>query len=142
MVGAMTDTADALAPRIPPPINDVTRPFWTGGANGELLIQHCDDCEKWVHPPSDKCPGCGGSLDARPVSGSGTVFTFTINRHQYHPAVPPPYVVAIVELAEQPGLRFTTNIVNCDLEAIGIGMPVHVLFEQAGEAWVPVFEPD
>jgi uncharacterized OB-fold protein len=76
------------------------------------------------------------------VSGKGTIFTFTVNRHQYHPDVPPPYVVAIVELAEQPGLRFTTNIVNCDMEALQIGAPVHVVFERAGEAWVPVFEPD
>jgi uncharacterized OB-fold protein len=76
------------------------------------------------------------------VSGHGTVFTFTVNRHQYHPDVPPPYVIAIVELAEQPGLRFTTNIVDCDPDEVTIGMPVTVTFEPIdGALWVPVFRP-
>ena len=76
------------------------------------------------------------------TSGKGTVFTFTINRHPYNPAVPLPYVIAIVELPEQEGLRFTTNIVHCAPEDVTIGMPVRVLFEQYDEIYVPVFEPD
>ena len=76
------------------------------------------------------------------MSGRGTVFTFTVNRHQYHPDVPAPYVIAIVELVEQHGLRFTTNIVDVDPEVVAIGMPVRVTFESAGEAaWAPVFRP-
>jgi hypothetical protein len=76
------------------------------------------------------------------VSGRGTVFTFTVNRHAYNPAVPVPYVIAIVELEEQAGLRFITNIVGCDPEAVRIGLPVQVDFEPAGEAaWAPVFRP-
>lgn len=138
----MADTATTPPPRIPPPINDVTRAFWTGGADGEIRIQFCDACDRWIHPPESECPSCSGTLTAKPVSGNGTIFTFTINRHQYHPDVPPPYVVAIVELVEQPGLRFTTNIVNCDVDAVEIGQSVHVVFEQAGDGWVPVFELD
>ena len=53
-----------------------------------------------------------------------------------------PYVIAIVELPEQEGLRFTTNVVNCVPEDVMIGMPVRVLFEQYDEIYVPVFEPD
>jgi uncharacterized OB-fold protein len=128
-------------PRIPPSIDDATRAFWTGGADGELLIQWCESCERWAHPPTGACPDCDGTLEPRPVSGQGSVFTFTVNRHQYHPDVPPPYVIAIVELVEQPGLRFTTNIVNCPIDSVEIDMPVRVVFEPAGDAWVPVFEP-
>ena len=47
-----------------------------------------------------------------------------------------------VELVEQEGLRFMTNLVNCDPESVSIGMPVRVLFEDHGEIFVPVFEPD
>jgi len=81
-------------------------------------------------------------LEARPVSGRGSVFTFTVNRHDFNPAVPAPYVIAIVELVEQPDLRFTTNLVDCEIDSVRIGMPVRVDFEQAGDAWVPVFRPD
>lgn len=127
---------------MPPPVTDLNRPFWTGGADGQLRIQFCAECERWVFPPTAACPTCEGLLEWRPVSGHGTVFTFTVNRHQYHPDVPAPYVVAIVELVEQDALRFTTNIVDADPEAVVIGMPVRVTFESAGEgAWAPVFRP-
>jgi uncharacterized OB-fold protein len=53
-----------------------------------------------------------------------------------------PYVIAIVELVEQDGLRFTTNIVHCPPDRVEIGMPVRVLFEEQGEVFVPLFEPD
>jgi uncharacterized OB-fold protein len=95
-----------------------------------------------VHPPTGRCTDCGGELAPEPVTGKGTVFTFTVNEHPFNPAVPPPYVIAIVELDEQPDLRLPTNIVNCDLDRVSCGMLVHVLFEQHGEFFVPVFEPD
>jgi len=76
------------------------------------------------------------------VSGKGTVFTFTVNRHAFNPTVPVPYVIAIVELVEQADLRFMTNIVDCDVDTVHIGMPVEVTFEPAGDAaWAPVFRP-
>jgi uncharacterized OB-fold protein len=132
---------DELPHRIPPPMTDINRPFWTGGAEGKLLISWCEACQRWVHPPSGTCPGCEGATVPRPVSGRGSVFTFTVNRHPFNPAVPLPYVVAIVELAEQAGLRFTTQVVECDSDDVHIGMSVEVTFEQAGEAWVPLFRP-
>ena len=47
-----------------------------------------------------------------------------------------------MELVEQAGLRFTTDLIDCDVDEVSIGMPVVVTFEQAGEAWVPLFRPD
>jgi len=126
---------------MPPPISDVSRPFWTGGADGRLLILWCQSCQQWIHPPTAECPSCQGELLPRPVSGRGKVFTFTVNHHPFNPGIALPYVVAIVELDEQAGLRFTTNIVECDVDDVHIDMAVAVTFEQAGEAWVPVFRP-
>ena len=124
-----------------PTLTGVNRPFWTGGANGRLLIQHCVTCARWVHPPQVACPDCGGPLVVEAVSGDGSVFTFTINEQPYHPDVAPPYVIAIVVLDEQDDLRLATNLVRCDVDAIRIGMPVCVLFERHDELYVPVFEP-
>jgi uncharacterized OB-fold protein len=129
------------ASRPAPAVTDVNRPFWTGGRDGRLLIQRCP-CGRWVHPPAPTCPGCGSAeLRFEPVSGRGTVFTFTVNRHPFNPEVPVPYVIAIVELDEQAGLRFTTNIVGCDPDAVSVGMPVTVAFEEHGELFIPVFTP-
>jgi uncharacterized OB-fold protein len=77
----------------------------------------------------------------RPVSGRGTVFTFTVNHQPFHPDVPPPYAIAIVELVEQADLRLPANLVGCDPETVVIGLPVTVAFEQQGEHWAPVFTP-
>ncbi|MDT3443676.1 MULTISPECIES: Zn-ribbon domain-containing OB-fold protein [unclassified Pseudofrankia] len=109
-------------------------------ADSQLLIYRCVDCRRWIHPETKRCPECAGELVAEPVSGDATVFTFTVNHHAFHPAVPVPYVIAIVELAEQPGLRLVSNIVGCAPEEVTIGMPVRVLMEQRGGTLVPVFE--
>jgi hypothetical protein len=106
-----------------------------------LLILECQACNQLVHPPTQKCSTCDGELTPRPVSGQGSVFTYTINHHPFNPAVPVPYIIAIVELVEQVGIRFTTNIVDCDTDDVHIGMAVEVTFEQTGEAWVPLFRP-
>ena len=44
-----------------------------------------------------------------------------------------PYILAVVELVEQPGLKLVTNIVDCDEEAVEVGMAVEVVFRQAEE---------
>lgn len=107
-----------------------------------LMITQCNGCARWVHPPAADCPDCGGDLVARPVSGHGTVFTYTINHQPFNPALPVPYAIAIVELADQDGLRITTNIVDCDMDSIHIGLPVEVSLEQRqADGAVPVFVP-
>jgi uncharacterized OB-fold protein len=66
--------------------------------------------------------------------------TFTINRQAWTPALADPYVVAIIELAEQANLRLLSNIVGCDPDAVAIDMPVSVTFEQFEDVWIPMFE--
>lgn len=132
---------EATAPRILPPLDEANTAFWTGGAHGQLMISYCAACDRWVHPPALECPGCRGTLVPRAVRGTGTVFAYTVNWQQYHPDVAPPYVIAIVELDEQPDLRLPTNIVRCDFDALRCGLPVRVVFEQHGDVFVPVFEP-
>jgi uncharacterized OB-fold protein len=124
-----------------PSLDDTNRAFWTGGARGELLVQRCTACRRWSHPPKATCPACGGELVPEPVRGTGTIFTFTENHQQYHPDVPPPYVIAIVELDEQADLRIPTNIVNADPATLECGQRVQVVFEPHGEVYVPLFEP-
>jgi uncharacterized OB-fold protein len=126
--------------RILPPLDERNRAFWTGGHQGQLLIQRCADCDRWQHPPAATCRACGGAVTAQPVSGRGTVFTYTVNQHQYHPEVPPPYTIAIIELDEQSDLRLAANLVGAD-ESVRIGLPVEVAFEAQGEHAVPVFAP-
>ena len=123
-----------------PAVSPRTEAFWTGGAYGTLRITRCQACGYWLHPPLPLCPHCQSrEIRAEAVSGTGIVWSYTVNRYPWSPALEPPYVVAEVELDEQPGLRLLTAIVDCD--DVTIGLPVSVRFEPAGDAWVPVFAP-
>ncbi|MEE6176006.1 Zn-ribbon domain-containing OB-fold protein [Mycobacterium sp. 050134] len=106
----------------------------------QLLLEHCDACARWVHPPTGDCRNCGGALAPRPVTGHGTVFTYTVNHHPYNPEIPLPYVVAIVELAEQSGLRIAANVVGCEPDSVTCGMAV-ALLPELGSGGAPQFAP-
>jgi uncharacterized protein len=123
-----------------PQITDENGAFWTGGRDGELLIIRCTSCGYWIHPPAPRCPQClSDAVEPQAVSGRGTVYSYTINRQAWVPGLEVPFVIAMVELDEQPGLRLMTNIVNCPPEEVEIGMPVEVAFVERGEAFIPVF---
>ena len=116
--------------------------FWTAGADGELRLQQCQDCEALIHPPQPICRYCRShKLDVRTVSGQGTVAGFTVNHRFGFPDLPPPYVVAEVSIVEDPRVRLTTNIVECAPEDVAIGQPVQVVFDNVGDVWLPLFKP-
>jgi uncharacterized OB-fold protein len=125
-----------------PQVNDDNRDFWTGGRDGELRIARCGDCGYYIHPPTPRCPQCL-SEDVQPsiVSGRGVVYTYTVNEREWAPGVEVPYVIAIVQLDEQPDLRLMTNIVGCSPADVTIGMPVQVEFREQGDVYAPVFRP-
>jgi len=129
--------------RVLPAVTPENEHFWQGGADGELRMLGCNGCRTLIHPPAPLCPTClGRDLAVRALSGRGRVYSYTVNRQPWIPGFDPPYVVAIVELEEQPGLRLTTNIVHCAPEDVRIGQPVKVCFEQWEEVYLPLFEPD
>ena len=108
-----------------------------GVAEGGLRIAWGRTCGWLLHPPRPLCPRCRGRDITRDVaSGRGTVWSYTVSRYGWA-GLEPPYVVAEVELDEQPGLRVLTTVVDCD--DVRIGMPVSVAFEERGEVWAPVF---
>jgi len=117
--------------------------FWQAGATGVLRFMRCQACGHYVHPPLPICPLCK-CRDVRDeaVSGRGRVLTYTINRQVWEKGLEAPFVVAIVELEEQSGLRLTSNIVNCELAEVAIGLHVRVLFQHCEDVWLPLFEPD
>jgi uncharacterized protein len=124
-----------------PALRPETAPFWQGGSRGVLQIHYCKTCRRFFHPPSPICPACNSfDVTPRPVSGKGRVVTFTINRQAWTPELAEPYVVAIIELAEQADLRLLSNIVGCDPDQVAIDMPVTVTFAQFEDIWIPLFE--
>ena len=129
--------------RILPRLTDLNRDFWTGGQVGELRFQRCQECGYYNHPPTPLCPICHSkNLAFEVVSGRATVWTFTINYQAWMPGPELPFVVAIVALPEQEGLRLTTNLIDVEPQAVKIGMELEVVFENHDDdVWIPLFRP-
>jgi len=129
-----------------PEITPVTKPFWDGTANGKLVMQRCAECRSWIWCPRPACVECGSEkLEWTPLSGRGEIFAFTVIREVVGRALRGfakdiPYVTAWVDLEEGP--RFCSNIVQCPIEKVSIGMPVEVVFEDTGRGiFLPKFKP-
>jgi uncharacterized OB-fold protein len=115
--------------------------FWSALAEGELRIQRCTTCATFRHPPRPVCAHCGArESDAVAVAGSGEVWSFTV----IHPPTLPafayrtPYAAVVVRLDE--GVFVVTNIVDCPLGDITIGMRVElVIIEVEPDLRLPLF---
>lgn len=119
-------------------------PFWASGGDGVLRIARCTGCQAWAHPRPVRCAQCGDrDIEMAATSGRGTIIGVTVNHQRWLPSLPPPYVIAVVALAEDPSVRLTTNIVGCDPDEAAIGTAVRVVFERADAGiWLPLFELD
>jgi uncharacterized OB-fold protein len=74
------------------------------------------------------------------VSGRGTLHSFTVNFQPWD-GVGDTYVLGLVSLEEQPDVRLTTNLVDVEPDAVRIGMPVEVVFEDHDPIFLPLFRP-
>jgi uncharacterized protein len=88
--------------------------FWAPHDDGALWMLRNLRTARWFHPPPADDPDTGEKLTPSRLSGRGTVYTYTVCHQPFLPGLRVPYVVAIVELAEQVGLQLTTRLINCD----------------------------
>jgi uncharacterized OB-fold protein len=79
------------------------------------------------------------------LPGTGRVYSFTVVRHALRPdmAASIPYVPALVEPDGAPGVRFVSNVVECEPEQVAIDMAVRVGWDRISEQlvfprWLPV----
>ena len=135
----MTDT-----PSKPLPMpDDLTRPFWDAARERRLEIQRCSACGYYNHPPRPLCDACGSEdLAFEPVSGRGTVYSYTVMRQRnvkgFEDDVP--YVNVIVELDEQPMLFMITYMPGSESDGVRIGQRVQVVYEEREGVVLPQFE--
>ncbi len=114
--------------------------FWTAGADGVLRLQKCLDCAALIHPPQPVCRYCRSTnMGVRDVSGRATLAGFTVNHRFSLPGLPAPYVVAQVAINEDPRVRLTTNIIDCEPDQLELGQQVEVAFEHIEDVWLPLF---
>jgi hypothetical protein len=125
-----------------------TAPFWEGCARGELLVQACDACGAWRMPPRPMCPSCRSTaVRWERTSGRGRIWSFIVPHPPLLPAyaAKAPYNAIVVELEENPAIRFAGNLVasadgdidEIDPVSIVIGEPVEVVFHRIDDVALP-----
>ena len=99
--------------RILPRLTDLNRGFWTGGETAS-----CASCAARTAATTTtrrrRSARCCHSkhLESEAVSGRATLCTYSVNHQPWMPGPELPFVVAIVAIPEQDGLRLTTNLVD------------------------------
>jgi hypothetical protein len=124
-------------------LDHVNKRFYSGLLERELRLNRCADCGWWHHRPKPVCPKCWSkNLVPTPVSGRGTIH-LAIFLHQGPPAdgvdYASPHPVVTVELDEQPGLRFTSTVVDAPNDRITIGEAVVLDWTERDGRPHPVF---
>ncbi|HEV8574507.1 MAG TPA: Zn-ribbon domain-containing OB-fold protein [Dehalococcoidia bacterium] len=125
----MTEAPAQYQKPLPEP-SAISAPFWEGLRAGELRLQRCAACTRFVFYPRSVCPHClSDLLEWTTASGRGRIYSYTLVRRVMNPAFASevPYVFAIVELEE--GVRVTTNIVNCGSDEVRVDMPVKATYD-------------
>jgi uncharacterized protein len=119
----------------------LTAPYWDACRRGELALQRCAGCGRFVHFPEPVCPFCGGvELPYEKVGGRGIVHTSTVVHRAFLPGFTPPYALAWIDLEE--GARVFGDVVGCEPERVRIGLPVEVCFtELPGFGPLPHWRP-
>lgn len=122
-----------------PAVDEEAVPFWQATKEGRLVIQACGNCGRLRHPPRPMCPSCHSTQRGyKEMARTGTVWSYVI---PHPPLLEPyssvaPYNVVVVELDEDPLIRFVGNLVeevdapldSVDPHSILIGEPVEMVF--------------
>jgi uncharacterized protein len=110
-------------------------PYLEACREHRLVVQSCGNCGKHRWPPRPVCAVCG-SLEITwvEVCGEGVLYSWTIVHRaaDLRFADRVPYVVGVVALAEDPGIRFLGGVVDTDLEELRADLPVVATFRDSG----------
>lgn len=123
----------------------LTAPFWQAAHERRLVVQRCDNCGKFRFYPSAGCNHCASlAFTWVPMSGRGRVYSWIVVRRTVDAAWQSrvPFVSAIVELAEQPGLLVPGLLTDIAPERVRPDLEVEVWFEEmTPEITVPRWRP-
>lgn len=120
-------------PKQSPVPNELDRPFWDACNEERLVLQLCEACDRFQHPPEALCAACGiaAALVWREVRGAGTIYSFGVVYDTPIASLQEdqPYNVAVIELDDAPGINMMSHLPGTPVDEVPIGAPVTVTFE-------------
>ncbi len=124
----------SAAPKYVPDPDGRNADFYQHLVQGQLHLQRCEDCARFLHPPRFRCAGCGSlALAFLPSEGRGRVFSWTVTHRPVDPgwaAEGLPWATVVIEMEE--GVRLVGGW-RGQLEELRLDLEVEVEIEPAGE---------
>lgn len=121
-------------PKQSPIPNDLDRAFYEAANEDRLVIQFCDDCQRWQFPPAAECAQCmsGVALSWREIGGRGTIYSYGVVYDSPIASLQAdqPYNVAVVSLDEAPEINMLSHLPGSRPGEVPIGHAVRVYFEE------------
>jgi uncharacterized OB-fold protein len=137
----------SAATRPLPLVTEDNAPYWRSARDHAAAMQRCTQCSQFRFYPSNACHHCG-SLAAEwvPVSGEGTVYSYTVVHRAGVGAFAArmPFTVVLVTLDEGPTMmaNLLDDAGNDVSDGVTIGMRVRMAYEDVtDDITLPVFVP-
>lgn len=95
-----------------------------------LIAGKCVQCGDVSFPSKERCGKCSSSsVDRILLSGKGKIYTYTIVRQAF-PGYKLPNIVAMVKVPEDDTLLIISQIRECGVEEVVIGMEVEMIVDE------------
>ena len=120
-----------------PEIRPEAKAYWDALSEGRFQITECKACGNRFHYPRPFCPSCmSRDVALIPVTGNGTIYSFTLVRQKGAISSAPVFVT----LDEGPTIL--SALVDCDYDKLAIGQRVKMkLVPTDNGPPIPFFTP-
>ena len=100
-------------PQQSPVPDEIDAPFWEACNGNKMVIQFCNNCDKYRFPPAAECWVCAsGPLEWRPVVAAGVLYSYAVIHDTPISTLKPdlPYVVGVIELDDADGVNLVAHL--------------------------------
>ena len=121
-------------PKQAPVPDELSKPFWDACNERRLVVQNCTACNRMQYPPEQVCSECGSkdNLEWREVSGRGKIHGYCVMHDSRIRLLQAdqPFNIAVIELDEDPAIKFLSHLPGMPVDEVPIGASVQVDFQE------------
>ena len=126
--------------------HELAGPFWQAAAENRLAICTCTHCVKDIWYPTAECTSCNRETSWRDLGGQARLLSWTVVERALNPHFAVPYIPAIVEPLDAPGVQLVTWISPEFRRELVCDMVLQVVFDvirtvDGNEYTAPQFAP-
>ncbi|MEA0562628.1 MULTISPECIES: Zn-ribbon domain-containing OB-fold protein [Lysinibacillus] len=113
-------------------------PYWDAADRHELMLQKCEICHAYNHPPGPACAKCGStelSWENQGTTIMGTIYSYVVSYRPFLPGFQDelPMIIVVIKLDHLQEVKIIGNLLECSPEDIKIGMPVKMIWQAITE---------